>query len=510
MPRVSMASNTPSVYRPSVDVLALHYDCSPDPDDLLSCPADRALLESRFGRAWVASHVLAVIGTYGGGNGRVSWFKEGPCERVAQAVWGEVGGYLRAGLPLAGVGGAKSAELRGLHTEAVAHAARRWRHALEGGGQVYVKEGGQSDFTAAVVRVLEAWRAGSGRCVHIVQHAGWNEDQNSAGVTAYLQANADYLGPITRGSGPITDGNLYMAAVRGAYNSAFVRAALGSWMGCAWSVAFHEFQSCPFACYGHCWREGAPMHEPGRNVSECLDFSDTHELAFILGVAPTTIAQFTAAYLEPSAPSNAAASAAGPLPPPADCTRPRPGSRLEQPLWLTMEPPSLPTPRTPPPPTPPPTPPQPPTPTPPLLPPPRPPELSSQPTAVFVTLAHVPSINVILGGFLLLVCGAVAACSALRRRQQKRREWRMRNGYRMVRACCRRCLLAHSHAPVLTQCPSRRFTHCTCSRRYACRLSLRRLKARPSHRSSLLARSLCPLRSRARCYPPRPRPETRS
>ena len=233
MPNASIMSNRPTVFNPAKDLLALHYDCSPDPDDFTSSAADRALLEATFGTAWLPSHVLPAIGTYG----RNTAYKEESCERVAQAVWGDSTGYLRAA--------ANNASHRAL---AVEYARERWAHTLAAGGQVYVKEGGQSDFTKDVVSGLEAWHAGSGKCVHVVQHAVWNEQQNHPGVTPYVIRYADYLGPLGNHRGPITDGNGPLQASRRKPNFAqiapFVAAARASWMACAWNVAIEEFERC--------------------------------------------------------------------------------------------------------------------------------------------------------------------------------------------------------------------------------------------------------------------------
>jgi len=224
----------PTIFNPAFDMIALHYDCAPDPDDFTSAAADRLLLEASYGTEWLKHHVLPVIGTFGLNEA----YKEASCERIAQAVWGDSTGYLRANQP-------SHAPMHSspLRTLAVATAASAWWQTIAAGGQLYVKEGGQSDFTKEVVAALEARQRRSGKCVHIVQHAQWNEQQNHPGVTPYLMAHADYLGPCgtstltvpcrahSNGRGPITDGNGPLAAFRGQSNAAFIRAANASWMG---------------------------------------------------------------------------------------------------------------------------------------------------------------------------------------------------------------------------------------------------------------------------------------
>ena len=146
-------------------------------------------------------------------------YQEAACERVAQAVWGDSMGFLRASWLSAQPAAAASA--RAL---AVEYAERRWAAALELGGQIFVKEGGQSDFTAEVVRRLEDRWSEGGRCVHVVQHSVWNEDMNSENVTDFIIGHVDYLGPRNNGRGPITDGNGPLQMLRGRSNVAFVQA----------------------------------------------------------------------------------------------------------------------------------------------------------------------------------------------------------------------------------------------------------------------------------------------
>src|SRR4030065_475459 len=53
------------IFNPAKDVLSLHYDHAPDRDDGHSAAADRTVLESIYGKKWIAEHVIAVSGAYG-------------------------------------------------------------------------------------------------------------------------------------------------------------------------------------------------------------------------------------------------------------------------------------------------------------------------------------------------------------------------------------------------------------------------------------------------------------
>lgn len=284
----------PTAFNPLLDLVSLHYDCAADPDDMVSAAADRALLEASFGTDWLRRHALPVVGAFGLNTD----YKEAPCERVAQAVWGDATGFVRASKPSLGREEANASRAAGVQLT-----TERWALAIEAGGQVYVKEGGQSDFTMEVVRALEARRgAPAGSCVHVVQHSKWNEEQNSeAGWYEWLTRHVDYVGALTNGHGPVIDGNGPMqsplrhegdecgdtpeiCAFREGRspNAHFIRNASASWMGCGWDAAFAEFEKLVSWC--EYWRGGQKVP-----ALRCLDFSDTHELAVILGVAPLSV-----------------------------------------------------------------------------------------------------------------------------------------------------------------------------------------------------------------------------
>ena len=203
-----------------VDVVSLHYDCSADPDDFVSSAADRAMLEATYGTAWLRVHVLPVIGTFGLNMA----YQRRACERVASAVWGDSGAELLAASFYAKSDDFNSSAYNTASADEVVRdnepwrisAARRvsarWQEALQSGGQIYVKEGGQSDFTRLAVELLVE-RIGDARvskCVHVVQHSKWNENMNSPGVTAWLLEHVDYVGSVDNQHGPMTDGNVPM------------------------------------------------------------------------------------------------------------------------------------------------------------------------------------------------------------------------------------------------------------------------------------------------------------
>lgn len=294
----------PAALNASSDLISLHYDCAPDPDDMESAVADRILLEGVLGTAWVRAHVLAVVGTFGA---RSPAYRGAPCERVVRAVWDDV-----LDVPVQ-VAGAQPGQLHAWRTRRARLGAVRgvfptWSAALAKGGHVYVKEGGPSDFTALVLaRVAAAQQrtsAPAGPCVHVVQHSAWNEAHADPRALAVVRncTLCDYRGPKATGRGPLADGNL--ALQRPAMDPrcpaclphpgallvppGFAEQAHVSRLGCAWDIAFEEFARADSWCAGPVRRAG-----PGT----CIDFSDSAELAHILRLPHLTAESFAEEWL---------------------------------------------------------------------------------------------------------------------------------------------------------------------------------------------------------------------
>ncbi|MBX2822378.1 MAG: hypothetical protein KTR29_21970 [Rhodothermaceae bacterium] len=62
------------------------------------------------------------------------------------------------------------------------------------GGDVWIAEAGQSDFSAAVIKTVESRLPGDDAAsrVHIVQHSEWNEGSTAPENLAYVRTNATY------------------------------------------------------------------------------------------------------------------------------------------------------------------------------------------------------------------------------------------------------------------------------------------------------------------------------
>ena len=193
-------------FNPTVDLLALHYDHASARDDGLAAVAARELTD------WAAVTPLVVGGAYEAGNER--FIPESA--DVMAAAWGDA--WLDA---------------HGDRDAAVAATAGRWLTTIDAGGTVWVAEGGPSDFTAAVVRWLQADRpdVDTSAVIGVVQHSEANELRTTASDLAFVRANTTYV--------KIADGNhLNDTADFRRSSPAFVEAALAGANGQVWEVAF--------------------------------------------------------------------------------------------------------------------------------------------------------------------------------------------------------------------------------------------------------------------------------
>lgn len=251
------------VFDPEKDLLSLHYDHAPDRDDGHSTAADRTLLESLYGAHWLPAHVVAVSGAYG--LNKQSFNPKS--DAVMDATWNDRGGWIAADRDRAA---------------AVATLLKRWVVTLETGGDVYVKEGGQSDITAELVKLIREQHPDidSQKRIHVVQHSDWNENHTTPNALAYTQENTNYI--------RIPDANRYLNRPEG--DATFGKVA-------AQHPLFGKFWSAAFAYYP---------------PEQRLDFSDTGELMHILGLGELGIDDFRSRFLDehrekiPNAPSKTA------------------------------------------------------------------------------------------------------------------------------------------------------------------------------------------------------------
>ncbi len=235
-------------FRAGKDLLSLHYDHAPDKDDGQSAAADRTILQSMFGADWIKTHVVVVSGTYGKNARHFNTYSDD----VMDAAWNDCGGWLAG------------------HTNresVVTELTRRWSEVLKAGGDVWVKEGGQSDLTADVVRRIKNQfpDLNPAKQINVVQHSIWNENKTTDAALSYTKEYTNYI--------KIRDANTYLENKGG--NDAFVKAA-------------NEHP-----VFGKIWKTAFAYYNP----KERLDFSDTGELMYILGLGEIDFDDFRKRYL---------------------------------------------------------------------------------------------------------------------------------------------------------------------------------------------------------------------
>lgn len=232
-------------YRPSRDLISLHYDFAPDPDDGHASAAARTLM------AKFEVDFLVVTGTVGtNSNQYIS-----SAGAFQDAIWG-VGNHLKA---------YENWEV------SVDTTARYWGGIIEQGGFVFVAEGGQSDFTADVIRKIReyGYRRFTNESVTVVQHSVWNENNTTRADLNYVKSNTRYI--------KIDDGN-------GVNRTADLNQFSNEFTSWARAGAFSQI-----------WERAFQFLDP---VNRKLDFSDTVELLHILGIGkdevsdPATFARY--------------------------------------------------------------------------------------------------------------------------------------------------------------------------------------------------------------------------
>ncbi|OPZ22962.1 MAG: hypothetical protein BWZ10_00123 [candidate division BRC1 bacterium ADurb.BinA364] len=237
-------------FNPKKDLLSLHYDHAPDKDDGHSAAADITLLAALFDADWIKARVIAVSGAVGKNRGSFNHRSDA----VMDASWNEWGGWIAA---------------IDQWDEAVETLTERWMAALKEGGDIWIKEGGQSDITAAIVRNIKQRMpdVDTRKRIHLIQHGLWNEKQTTDEDLAYVRAETDYV--------KIRNANAYLNVKGG--DETFVRAATAH------------------PVHGNAWKAAFDYYAPSQRV----DFSDTGELLHILGLGEMNIDEFRQRYLDP-------------------------------------------------------------------------------------------------------------------------------------------------------------------------------------------------------------------
>ncbi len=152
------------------DILLLNYDCKTDVDDVHSMAAFSSLLNlPKYNKI----NFLVVAGTYG----------------TQEGEYVPPNSLLTMFCPYQFADAHENLEL------ALKTAESAVKVVLNNGGNVWVAEGGQSDFTSQLVSRLKAdnKKLDTKKRVFVVQHSDWNEKVTTADHLAYVKGNTTYI-----------------------------------------------------------------------------------------------------------------------------------------------------------------------------------------------------------------------------------------------------------------------------------------------------------------------------
>lgn len=265
------------------DLISLHYDHMPDPDDGHATVAGRTVT----GYYDITPHVVAGTHSFpvNRKNASPPPFQQAALD-VMSATWGNA--WLNAHNDYAP------------NAHAVERTAARWHDTLQNGGHVWVAEGGPSDFTANVLRYLHDrlnYRFQTPRRIHVVQHGAepcknpeyvrLNEKWTAPENLQYVQNNTDYE---IIGNGNCeqdrTGNDAYEPTANfrssdKAFNRSFKNATSGHRYEAAWAAAFSYWDPVQIG-------NNKALHERDGQLIPYpwagLDFSDTVELMHILDI----------------------------------------------------------------------------------------------------------------------------------------------------------------------------------------------------------------------------------
>lgn len=234
------------------DFLLANFDCKTDVDDLHSVAAF-AMLLSNPEFSGIRYH--AVAGTYG--------IQEGlyvPPEDLFNLAFGK--NWTNA-----------HADSANDFANAVEQVLNFIKETLVNGGDIWIAEAGQSDFTARLIKNIQNVMpdVSTSMRIHVVQHADWNEQVTSAENLQYVKDNADYM--------KIPDGNVVGNGTPGFRSPAF-----REWTKFVKNPTFISiWQLAIDLSNRYNARDGRYNNEAV--TAGGLDFSDLAEVCWILGIA---------------------------------------------------------------------------------------------------------------------------------------------------------------------------------------------------------------------------------
>ena len=229
------------------DLLLVQFDCKTDVDDIHTAAALAALMSSS---TFSEINYHAVAGTYGIQGGLYV-----PPNDLFQLAFDN-----------------NWTDAHENFKKAVEQVMITVKETLGNQGDVWIAEAGQSDFTAKLIKAIQAEmpKINIAQRIHVVQHSGWNEEMTTPEELQFVNMNADYH--------KIPDGNAVGNGSPGFRDSKFVN----------WEEKVSDPELLKI------WQFAIDLSnqyngKDGRYNNEAisaggLDFSDLSEVCWILGL----------------------------------------------------------------------------------------------------------------------------------------------------------------------------------------------------------------------------------
>ncbi len=229
------------------DLLLAQFDCKTDVDDLHSIAAFATLVSNA---PFSKINYHAVAGTYG--------IQEGlyvPANALFQEAFGD-----------------NWTDAHNDFTAAVNKVSDIAIKTLVAGGNIWIAEAGQSDFSAALIKAIKTKipSFASSDKIHIVQHSNWNEKVTSAESLAFVKKNISYH--------KIADGNAEGNGTPGFRSPDFTNWKMhlkSSHLIAVWQLAI---------TLGNQYNGKNERYNNEAIAAGGLDFSDLSETCWILGL----------------------------------------------------------------------------------------------------------------------------------------------------------------------------------------------------------------------------------
>ncbi len=229
------------------DLLLGNFDCKTDVDDIHSVVAFYTLLSnSNFSKI----NYHAVAGTYGTQEGLYV-----PANSLFQLTFGD-----------------NWTDAHKDFDTAIDKVTKIAKKTLSKGGDIWIAEAGQSDFSAALVKSIQAKmpKINTSQRFHIVQHSDWNEKVTSVDALRFVKENTDYQ--------KIADGNTVNNGTPG-FNSAEFK----DWKSKVSNPQLYKLWQLAIDI-GNKYNGKDGRYLNKSIAAGGLDFSDVSEICWILGL----------------------------------------------------------------------------------------------------------------------------------------------------------------------------------------------------------------------------------